>query len=255
MSQQFACTIDAKGNISARSGWVICPRHGTKFEVADLAISASEYAGNRGFRGSRKAMFLGGSGENLKVTGPNTVVPVGCFPPGATSGTWEGIFSTGVTIILAGDGTATIEDATDVIATAGATTFTIAPEGNFTSTSYGQTLNGGTPFTLAVSWEGGLTGTGYPLAGDVWLEVTETSAGSGEVASVSGLKFGDAMPSPSGAMTPVLIAESDGSGGLVQYQEGPIIWGTGTPWVTITAADFLALDPPDAATLYDIYDP
>lgn len=260
MSQQFACTIDENGNISARSGWVICPRFGTKFEVADLAISASELPGGRGFRGSRKAMFLGGSGENVIITGPNTVVPVGLFPPGATAGTWEGIFSTGVTLTLAGDGTASIADATNVIATAGATTFTVVPEGNFTSTSYGNSLNGGTPFTLTTAWEGGLNGGGYPLPGDVWVEVTETSSGSGEVASVSGLKFGAAMPSASGAMTPVLIAESDGSGTLIQYQEGPILWvggggGGGASIVEIGLADFEALSPPDSGTLYAITGP
>jgi hypothetical protein len=165
-----------------------------------------------------------------------------------------------VTLTLAGDGTASIADATNVIATAGATTFTIVPEGTFNSTTYGNTLNGGTPFTLITTWEGGLNGGGYPLPGDVWVEVTETSAGSGEVASVSGMKFGDSMPSASGAMTPVLIAESDGSGGLVQYQEGPIIWagggggGEAIPWVTLTSAEYLALDPPDEDTIYDIND-
>jgi len=275
MSQQFQCSIDATGNICVRGGWVLCPRHGTTFEVADLAIPLSgviytgvgptgffrEFPGSRGFRASLRSVFLGGSGANLKIASAPTGLPKGYFTPGS-SNTWNGVSSNSITISLAGDGSATIADSTDVIASAAAGSFTLVPEGNFASTSYGQSLNGGSPFTLTTIWEGGLTTTGFPLAGDIWIEVTETSAGSGEVASVAGPKFGSAMPSPSGAMTPVLIAESDGSGNLIQYQEGPVVWsgggggggGSGITWVTLTSAAYLALTTPDPDTIYDITD-
>lgn len=258
MSQQFQCTIDEDGNIAMRSGWVICPRAGTKFEVADLAISTAEFSGNRGFRSSMKAMFLGGSGANLSIVNPpSTVVPCGIFKPGAMTDTWEGTFADGITITLGFDGGATISDGMNVIADAPAASFTTAPVGDFASTPYGETnYNGGDPFTLTVAWEGGFLGTGFPMAGDVWVEVTETSPGSGVAASVSGGKFGPAMPEPSGSIVPVLIADSDGLGGLNQYQEGPIIWGDRVaPIVQIGLADFTALSPPDSGTLYAVTGP
>jgi hypothetical protein len=91
----------------------------------------------------------------MAVTGTltGTAAPIGYFERTGTE-TWRDNFGNE---IIGDDSanTATIEDGTDVIATY-ATTYTIAPVGTFTSTTYGEdTYNGGTPFTLTSTYENG----------------------------------------------------------------------------------------------------
>jgi len=101
------------------------------------------------------AFFVGGSGENMVLTGTltGTAAPIGYFQRTGTE-TWRDNFGNE---IIGDDAlnTAEIEDGIDVIATY-ATAYTIAPVGTFTSTTYGEdTYNGGTPFTLDATYENG----------------------------------------------------------------------------------------------------
>jgi hypothetical protein len=126
------------------------------------------------------------------------------------------------------------------------------PSGVYVSTTYGATTWGDdeTEFTMHVQ-----VLSSVPVEGWVYCSVTESAPGV--IASVSGPFFAASVPDNARPVFYVPIAYSDGDGNLQQFQEGAIQWGgfETIPWVTITSADFLALDPPDTETIYDIYDP
>jgi hypothetical protein len=95
-----------------------------------------------------------------------------------------------------------------------------------------------------------------PAAGVVYAKITE---GTGEVDSVAGPFFAASLPAASGSDRFFPLAISDGTGGLKTIHSGPLVWsigggGGGVAFTEITEDDFLALDPPDSGTYYDITD-
>jgi hypothetical protein len=157
---------------------------------------------------------------------------------------------TGWKIVVNNDGSAALNDGTSDVATRAAG-LAHDPAGNYTSTVYGAANwgDGGADFTVYVQ-----TRSKVPIAGWVYGKIVESSPGV--IASVAGPFFATTVPANSGANHYVPIAYSDGAGNLTQYQEGPIQWSSfeTIPWVTLTAAEYLALGTPDANTIYDISD-
>lgn len=154
---QFDVTIDNQGNFLVAPGTVVDLTAGTSTTVR-LGETLLSNIGNGPLLRSVQpgaSFFVGGNGENMAVTGTltGTAAPIGYFGRTGTE-TWRDNF--GNEII--GDesaNTATIEDGTDVIATFAAT-YTTAPIGTFSSTTYGEdTYNGGTPFTIDATYEYG----------------------------------------------------------------------------------------------------
>lgn len=120
-------------------------------------------------------------------------------------------------LVVNADGSAAIADGTDIVATR-----SVGPVhdgvGGYEATSYGMTTwNGGDPFVMIAMRQ-----LAASQAGFVWIEVTETVPGT--VDAVSRPFFGATLPSPTGTVYPVPIARADGSGGVEQYQQGPIFW-------------------------------
>lgn len=161
----------------------------------------------------------------------------------------------GWTLTIAGDGSAVISDGTDDVAERPAGDLLSDPTGVYASTTYGAANYGdsGDPFTILVN-----RATAAPLEGWIYLKVTESAPGV--PSAVDGPFFATALPANADPIYYVPIAYSDGAGGIDQIQEGAILWGGGggagesIPWVTISSADYLALDPPDPDTIYDIDD-
>lgn len=145
-------------------GSVVNVRQNQVFKVGGRAVRTGAQAvpdlnGRRSFIGGNAEVFLGGSGRNVKAESTGgTSVPVGYFAP-TVDNVWDGTLFPGARIIYDdGDGSGVITDGVDDIATAAASSFTIAPVGTFNSTSYGATnYNGGVAFTVTTEWEGGGT--------------------------------------------------------------------------------------------------
>lgn len=156
-------------------------------------------------------------------------------------------------ISIAGDGSATLTDAAGVIVERAAGGSLFDPTGIYQATGFGEVnYNDGDPFTVMVSRK-----VASPIEGYVFLKVTESAPGV--PSSVEGPTFAAALPSSAGSVFYVPIAYSPGDGTIDQFQEGQIQWAGGgggetLPLVTISSADFLALDPPDDDTIYDVYD-
>jgi hypothetical protein len=324
MASQFAAYIDADGNLWMDAGTVQAFHSTTVFfrvgsGEGQILVSAPSIERSDLRQVARSTSMQGGSGRNVRVSGGpgGTTVPVGFFPP---AGPDSFIGPRGAVITFTpGDGSAELHNGTDVLATLPPGGTTIAPYGTFSSTPYGDTLNGGAPFTIDVSYEGsadpfparsanvnvyagtaqgdGYTRTGWQSwesaadpswtlaidglgegemsdgtdivarrdadasklydpsgtwnatlygmatyhAADAWLaEVTLMSGspvagslyvelvldiGTNELLSVNGPFFAAVVPPnvPS-EFAYVLIAVSDGFGGIDQVQEGPIYW-------------------------------
>jgi len=100
-------------------------------------------------------VFLGGSGRNLILSGTlsGSNSPIGYFYQESLHG-WTNRYGQSITHNVSLD-TAILYDDTGTIATMTGATSSEAPFGTFTSTTYGETTyNGGTPFTLALAYEG-----------------------------------------------------------------------------------------------------
>lgn len=131
------------------------------------------------------------------------------------SQTWELVADTDWTIVVAADGTAELRNLTDVVATRAAG-LAWSPAGMFEATSGGQDdYNGGSAWFAHVTL---IRSAG--LAGTVYLEITETA---GTVTGVGGPFFGT-MPSPSGGVYPLAVAEFDGAGASEQFVTGAVLW-------------------------------
>lgn len=152
----FSAAVDEFGNLYMQGGIVIALNGTTAYFTTGGSTNAvalqdptlALMTASRGLGG-----FHGGSGTNVKATSTvlGTLVPDGFFKPSEpdvwTSGGFTMTFDPGT-------GYADIEDDTDVVATMAATT-TVAPYGTFNATAYGETTyNGGTPFTIATTYEG-----------------------------------------------------------------------------------------------------
>lgn len=183
------------------------------------------------------------------------------------SATYDHESAAGWSIEVDPDGTARITDGTDVVAIRDNGTEAgdaISPAGVYSSTAYGadtynwvtadpedeDAVDEGVPFTVQVSLVGR-----KPRAGTVYLKLTEDA---GALASVDDPAFGS-LPASSAPDYYVALAECDGMGGIEQLHTGMLVWpggggGGGLAWVSLTEAEYDALDPKDPDTIYDITD-
>jgi hypothetical protein len=185
MSQQFQVFVDARGNLLAADGLVFCKTSGVAWEVGtddDTAGSDGSLAMHLGdaLEIPRVAgvMLLGGSGRNVIVTGLAGLS--GIYLPGRP-GEWKnGQFL----LQVSGSSSATISDATDIIAelTSGGS----APAGNYVATAYGEsTYNASATFTLV-----GAAETGWPGApNEIELIISAGTAMGGRYVSSNGVDY------------------------------------------------------------------
>jgi hypothetical protein len=164
----FSVFTDAFGNLYMQAGTVIALNSTTTyFTVGDqsLAIPFDDIDRNLVQSSQTAGGFFGGAGNNLAAdtTVLGTLVPSGFFTAAApdewSSGPLSLSFDTGT-------GDADVSDGTDIVATGN---FTVAPEGTFTATAYGEdTYNSGNPFTFATTYEGGdpYPGRGFTLVAE-----------------------------------------------------------------------------------------
>jgi hypothetical protein len=142
--------------------------------------------------------------------------------------------------------------------------------GTYTATTFGKdTYHAGAAFNVVVATVA--TGQpflgraslarGIPAAGVLYAALTVDAAD--EVTSVApDLIWAASLPVNTDYDKYFPILTSDGAGGVVQNQVGPIYWkpalagatGTGLAWVSLTAAAYAALGTPDPDTIYDITD-
>ncbi|MFD0894185.1 hypothetical protein KBB96_09245 [Luteolibacter ambystomatis] len=147
--------------------------------------------------------------------------PVQSFTP-ADRDHYTGDMDAAWSITVHADGSAVIGDGTDGVAVRAAdATATHEASGLYQSTTYGaDTYNGGAAYEMVVEIRPTL-----PLDGYVFVEITETSAGSGEVASHRGPLWGTAIPASAGATNYVPLAYVDTDRNVFPLHQGPIFWG------------------------------
>lgn len=155
---QYSTLLDADGNLWMEGGNVICFHATTQIfpvgEVTRLMLAAPGSTRDDLRRVGASLSLQGGSGRNVRVSGGpgGTTVPTGHFTPRGPN-SWSGPGGS-VMSFDPGDDSASLHDGTGVLATLAPGGATIAPYGTFNSTPYGTTLNGGTPFTVDVAYEG-----------------------------------------------------------------------------------------------------
>lgn len=165
--KMFSVYQDSDGNLVMLAGYLLALRAGVQIFVGDSTLNRS-FEVIQGSRGPSRtplpsSLFIGGSGRNLSLTAESSTFPAGFYLPEQTN-EFGFLFNGDFRIIMAGDGSGTITDGTNVVASAPAATFTIVPEGVFTATSYGRTTyNGGTAFDITTTWEGGADQPGCAL--------------------------------------------------------------------------------------------
>jgi len=168
-------------------------------------------------------------------------------------GAFTGVSDTSWTLTIAGDGTASISDATDVVATRPAGELN-DPSGYYTATIYGATTyNGGVVYGTHVFQSPGST-----MQGRAYLLITESAPGT--ISTAKGPFFRPSLPAAADPVYPVEIAEVTALGKVVQVQDGTVLWaasggGGGATIVEIGLADFEALSSPTAGTFYAITGP
>lgn len=164
---QFSAYLDPDSNVHIAAGSLIdlsaSPTDVWWISGASNVAMPELDGGLRRAIGTGGTFFMGGSGHNVGVTGTvsgmvigsgsgaYTVKPTGTFVrTGATE--WRTDYM--VMTFDAGAGTAEISDDTDIIATMATSASPDAPDGTFSSTTYGETnYNGGTPFSLTAAFE------------------------------------------------------------------------------------------------------
>jgi hypothetical protein len=186
MRPGFTIYVDAKGDLYAAEGTVISRDSGEVFIVAApaetsdglIGLLADHFRDAAELPSAENAIFLGGSGRNLIITGLADFA--GIWTPGRP-GFWKlGDFVLEVT----GSSAATISDATDVIAIL--STGGTAPVGDFDSTSYGEgAYNGSTPFVLVAVGEDGWPGA-LP---DLEVEISAGTALGGTYTAVDAVTY------------------------------------------------------------------
>ena len=181
-SLPFAGYADLDGNFWVSPGSVIA-LHGTTatFDVGtgglgmDLPIEGFPYRAAAGQAGQ----FLGGNGTNLSIASSplDSVIPFLLFRATAPD-IWTAEGSDELVLTFdPSDGSAELSDADDIVATLGAGANT-DPGGTYTATTYGEdTYNGGTAFTVAITYEG--AADFFPLrpASLVWTDDSTAQAG------------------------------------------------------------------------------
>jgi hypothetical protein len=157
---QFAVTVDNQGNLLVQPGSVIDLTAATTDYVTLGQTILSTVGQSLTLRQASQsgAVFVGGSGESLEsagtVTGTNA--PIGYFQ---RVDEWEWVDQFGNTLLADPlGGTAEINIGANTIADLAS--WTTAPVGTFTATTYGEDeYNGGSAFTLAVTSEGTVANT------------------------------------------------------------------------------------------------
>lgn len=241
-----AVISDATNDIATGSGFTTAP-------VGAFTLTAygeDEY--NGGDPGTLETDWEGGGpipGARIEVSGGTlTIQDFSATAVDAYVGDDDSDFE----IEIAGDGSATIRDASDIIAERATGGSLFDPTGIYQATSYGETtFNSGEAFTVMVTRQ-----VANPVEGYVYLKVTESAPGV--PSTVEGPFFAPTKPDDSDPIFYVPVCWSDGAGGIEPFVEGPIQWGGGggsVPIVQIGLADFIALDPPDSATLYAVTGP
>jgi hypothetical protein len=154
---QFLCTVDSNGNILCNGGYVVDLKAATSGIYIVGGTPTSLLTATEDLRTSTSAapIFLGGGGGNVKSdsTITTTLSPVGWFGQTEID---EWTDSVGNKVIADfGAGTAEIVDPTNTAIATFSGSFTFAPIGTFTATTFGEdTYNGGTAFTLDISYDG-----------------------------------------------------------------------------------------------------
>jgi hypothetical protein len=178
------------GDLVMSSGWLLATRAGVQIQIGGpgaTLLSNGEFGAT--WTPQPGSIFVGGSGRNLVIADVDgSDLPPGFLRPGI-DGEWSGLFNSDLKVIFdEGDGSAVINDGTNDVATAPAASFTTAPVGTFTSTTYGEDeYNGGDPFTVTTDWEGGAPIPGAMLEATTslidpdTLTATTTQAYEGDV--------------------------------------------------------------------------
>ena len=189
----FASYVDANGNVWISPGSVIA-LHGTTalFDVGTGGFSMLVPQEGEPFRpaAGAAARCVGGNGTNLKVASSplDTVIPFLLFRAAGTN-TWTAEGSPDLVLTFdPSDGSGEISDFDDVVATIGAGART-DPAGTYTATTYGEDeYNGGTAFTVVITYEG--AADFFPLreAAIVW---TDSSTATGGLYSRTGWQTWD----------------------------------------------------------------
>jgi len=254
----FSIVFDAGTGDAAITDGTIDVATGSGFTLAPVGTFSSTAAGETAYNGGSPFTITtdtetGGAIPGCLVNATTSLIAADEFTATDTQH-FTGATLTGWVLVIAGDGSAVINDGTDDVASR-ASGLAYDPAGSYISTSYGAATWGddGEAFTIYVQ---GLSA--FPVEGWVYCQITESAPG--EISGVTGPFFGASVPDNAGDNFFVPIAYSDGLGGLQQLHEGSIHWsgggggGSGITWVTLTSAEYLALDPPDADTIYDIND-
>lgn len=206
-STGYASLDDAGGQIATMTGATVAPS-GT---FTSTAYGETTYNGGTPFT-------LTANYENRDVF-PSLLVEV-------TAGTalaatyastyWNIWMSAGWTVFVLPDGTATIDDGTDIVAERAEGTDGDGT-GAYVATTYGKTTyNSGDEFSMYCS----LVPVPAPIAGYLYVTVTLTA---GVVTGLTGPFFATSMPANSATAKSVPIAYSDGSI-CIPLQQGPIFW-------------------------------
>jgi hypothetical protein len=158
MSAHFRTWTDPDGNLIVEQGLLIAQHSTTTWFPVGGAATVIREPVRDGYQQAAQAAagFAGGSGRNLHAdtAAPGGLVPLDWFVPTGPD-TWAALGNEEVILTFdPGDGSAQIEDATDIIATLAPGVRT-NPAGTFNSTAYGETFNGAAPWTLDLSYEGG----------------------------------------------------------------------------------------------------
>ena len=170
---QFSCSIDFLGNIFVAGGSVIDLKTSTtSFQLIGGNPTEVPFDANNNRKAcSPNAIFVGGGGGNMITSGTvsGTFAPIGYFSRTGLQ-TWQDQFGNTITADDTAN-TAEITDSVDVIATL-SSSFTTAPYGTFTATTYGEdTYNGGSAFTLTSEYEGSQQATAAVVYATSGVEV------------------------------------------------------------------------------------
>lgn len=187
---QFSAYLDDAGNVHIADGSLIDSSSATTAilwmggSAGQIALPDDDY-GLRRAVGNGGTFSMGGSGTNVEVTGTiaglvigsgsgaYTVKPTGIFSPSDVNEWSIGDFTM---TFDPGAGTAEISDDTDVIATMASSGSGDAPDGTFSSTTYGETTyNASSAFTLTAVFEDRLAWVGATVTAGISTTIEEGS--------------------------------------------------------------------------------
>lgn len=178
----FASYADADGNLWISPGPVIA-LHGTTvvFDVGSGGLAMTVPSAGEAFRpaAAASARCVGGNGTNLTVaTSPlDSVIPF-LLMRATGPNTWTAEGSPDLVLTFdPGDGSASLSDFTDVVATLAAGVRS-DPAGTYTATTHGEDeYNGSAGFTVAIAYEGAADFFPLRSAAVVWTDSATATAG------------------------------------------------------------------------------